>query len=298
MDTHSLYVCFTMDCEQINERASQGGPDTWELGERAIRGYCETLLEHNLGATLFVVPQAAERYRNLLLELAGHGIELGLHYHPQDHGYPDFLGAFTAEEQARMLGEAMDQWSQALGRTPLVFRPGNVSANDATFPVLVRLGFLAGSVSVPLRNFLEVRASWVGAPLDPHWTHQANRLLPGSLPFLEVPITVDWESSMWGGRTPLELRIEMVDARAHGFTVRKVVERQLGAGQAPVLVPMTHNIFAYDDPAEFRRQVLEGIMAEMSHTAQRHGLELQPVTLLQLRDMRLSEQEREETISI
>jgi hypothetical protein len=298
MDSFTLHVCFTMDCEQINERASQGGPVTWELGERAIRGYCETLLEHNLGATLFVVPQAAMRYRALLIELAGNGIELGLHYHPQDHGYADFLGAYTAEEQARLVGEAIDEWSQALGQAPLIFRPGNVSANDATFPVLVQLGFLAGSVSVPLRNFVEVRANWVGAPFDPHWAHQANRLLPGSLPFLEVPITVDWESIMWGGRTPLELRIEMVDARAHGFTVRKVVERQLKAGQPPVLVPMTHNIFAYDDPSEFRRQVLEGVMAEIQHTAERHRLKLRPVTLLQLRTMMLHEQDGQETRSI
>ena len=157
MNSNELHACFTMDCEQIDSLADQRGPVTWELGERSIRGYCETLLEHGLGATLFIVPQAAERYRTTLLELAGAGIELGLHYHPQDHGYPDFFGAFTSEEQDQMLREAMDQWSQALGLTPFVFRPGNFSANDATFSTLVRLGFLAGSVSLPQRNFMEAR---------------------------------------------------------------------------------------------------------------------------------------------
>lgn len=293
MNSNELYACFTMDCEQINELAHQGGPTTWELGERAMRGYCETLLRHGLGATLFVVPQAAERYRTTLLELAEASIELGLHYHPQDHGYPDFLGAFTAEGQERILGEGMDQWSQTLGLAPHIFRPGNFSANDATFPTLVQLGFLAGSVSLPLRNFIEARANWAGAPFDPHFAHRANRLLPGDLPFLEVPVTVDWESVMWSGRTPLELRIEMVDARSHSYTIRKAVKRQLDAGQrSPLLVACTHNIFDYGDPAEFRRQVLDGIVAEMRHAAELHGLTLRPTTLLGLREIMVESDSR------
>jgi peptidoglycan/xylan/chitin deacetylase (PgdA/CDA1 family) len=273
-----------MDCEQVDRLASQGGPATWDLGERAIRGYCETLEAHGLGATLFVVPQAAARYRDALLQLAATGSELGLHYHPQDAGYPDFLGGFTAGEQEAMLREAMDQWSQVLGLSPSVFRPGNFSANDATFPVLSSLGFLAGSVSLPLRDFVEARASWAGAPLDPHFTHRANRLLAGDLPFFEVPVTVDWESRMWGGRTPQDLRIELVDARAHGFTIRKSVKRQLDSGTQPLLVVYTHNIFDYGDRVEFRRQVLDGIVAEIRHAAELHDLRVRPITLLGLRD--------------
>jgi len=283
MDSSELYVCFTMDCEQIDDLAYQGGPATWELGERAILGYCETLASFGLGATLFVVPQAAPRYRSTLLQLADTGIEVGLHYHPQDSGYPDFLGAFTAGEQESMLREAIDQWSQVLGRAPHVFRPGNFSANDATLPTLVALGFQAGSISLPLRNFVEARANWTGAPFDPHFTHRANRLLAGDLPFLEVPVTVDWESRMWGGRTPQDLRIELVDARAHGFTIRKSLDRQLSSGQQPLLVIYTHNIFDYSDPGEFRRQVLDGVLAEIQPAAELHHMPIRPITLLGLR---------------
>jgi hypothetical protein len=286
MNDKLLFVNFTMDCEEVG--AHQGGPANWDLGERAIRGYCETLLDHGLGATLFIVPKAAEYYRATLLELGQLGnenIELGLHFHPQDHGYPEFLGAFTAEEQQQMLRDGMEPWAQALGIAPQVFRPGNFSANDATFSILVELGFLAGSVSCPMRNFVEARATWVGAPLDPHFAHPANRLMAGDLPFLEVPLTVDWESIMWGGRTPLELRIEMVDARAHGFTVRKAVKRQLDQGQeTPMLVVSTHNIFAYDDLTEFRRQVLDGLVAEIHRAAEMYELTLAPISLLSLRE--------------
>jgi hypothetical protein len=287
MDNSELYVCFTMDCEQINEFACQGGPTTWELGERAIRGYCEALMAHGLTATLFVVPQGAPRYRNTLFELGDAGIEIGLHYHPQDSGYPDFLGAFTGADQEMMLREAMDQWSQVLGRDAVVFRPGNFSANDATLPTLVRLGFQAGSISLPLRDFIEARANWTSAPFDPHFGHRANRLLAGDLPFLEVPVTVDWESRMWGGRTPQDLRIELVDARAHGFTVRKSLERQLSSGKQPLLVVYTHNVFDYSDSNEFRRQVLEGVVAEIRQAAESHHLTIRPLNLLDLRALML-----------
>ncbi|MFO7696543.1 MAG: hypothetical protein R6X16_05245, partial [Anaerolineae bacterium] len=275
-------VCFTMDCEQVD--ANQGGPPSWEYGERSIRGYCEALLKQGLGATLFVVPGGAEKYRAALLDLVGTGIELGLHYHPQDHGYHDFLGAYTGVEQCRMLSEAKAQWTQALSREPIVVRPGNFSANDATFPVLSELGFLASSTSCPLRNFIDAKANWTGAPLDPHFAHAANRLLEGDLPLFEVPLTVDWESFMWGGRTPLELRIEMVDARAHGYTVRKAIRRQLDSGTPdPVLVILTHSVFDYSDPSEFRRQVLDGLIAEISKTAELHELTVESTSLVDLR---------------
>jgi hypothetical protein len=274
-----------MDCEQINDLANQGGPITWDLGERAIRGYCETLLAAGLKATLFVVPQGTTPYRRALLDLSAAGIEVGLHYHPQDHGYRDFFGAFDGEEQEQMLRPAIASWSQDLGRMPQVFRPGNFSANDATFPLLAQLGFLAGGVSCPLRNFTDARANWVGAVMDPHFTHRANRLLAGDLPFFEVPMTVDWESIMWGGRTALELRIEMVDARSHGYTIRKAVKRQLDAGMAPVIVVLTHNIFDYGSTAEFRRTVLDGIIAEIRRAAEAQGLTVQPATLMELRTL-------------
>lgn len=281
MNNNSLFVVFTMDCEQVG--ANQGGPHDWDLGERAILGYCRTLLDHGLTATLFLVPRAADRYRRTVRPLMEDGIEAGLHYHPQDHGHADFLGAYTYEQQFEMLGNAVQEWEEVMGQRPRVFRPGNFSANDSTFPVLEALGIAAGSVSCPRRNFTEVRANWAGAPLDAHFAHRANRLLAGDMGFFEAPLSVDWESMMWGGRTPLELRLEMVDARAHGFTIRKIIDRQIKTGVLPHLVVMTHNVFAYGDPAEFRQQVLTGVIKEIEHAAQEASLSPKGVTLQTLR---------------
>lgn len=275
-----LYVLFTMDCETINEHASEGGPVDWDLSHRSITGFCQILWKYNYNPTLFVVPETAAVQAELLRSCAEKGAELGLHYHPQDHGYDDYLGAYNESEQYRMLDDAVNQWSEHIGYNPESFRGGNASGNDHTFPVLAKLGFKQGSLSIPDRNFTRVKANWRGTNLYPHHAHKANRLLDGDMKFLEVPVTVDPESIMWGGLTPLELRIEMVDSRSHGFTIRKSVERQLVKNQEfAVLVVITHNIFDYSDAGEFRAKVLHGIIEEISMCAQDRQLDIEGITL-------------------
>ena len=215
-----------------------------------------------------------------MLELEDWGAELGLHLHPQDYGYADYLGGYTLEEQKNMLEEACTLWSEALGKRPQSFRGGNFSANDATFPALAGCGFRQGSLSVPGRSFTRVKSNWAGGSMQPYHAHPANRLLAGALDFLEIPVTADWESVMWGGLTKLELRLEMVDARSHGFTIRKNVDRQLDAGvEHPYLLALTHNIFDYSNPAEFRRQVLDGVLDEIDRYAGEKELQKTGFTL-------------------
>lgn len=276
----NLNVIFTMDCEAINGLASEGGPNDWDFCKRSIIGYCEVLLKKNFRATLFIVPFTANKLSRILLELEEEGVELALHYHPQDHAYKDYLGAYDGEQQLSMLSEASDMWAQAIGKKPESFRGGNVSANDYTFPALERLGFRQSSCCMPGRNFTRVKANWKGSPMYPYHTNKANRLIEGSLELLELPMTVDWESIMWGGLTPLELRIEMVDARAHGFTIRKNVDRQLKDDfSLPYISVLTHDIFDYSDKSEFRTHVLEGVIAEIERCAEANGMGLNGATL-------------------
>lgn len=281
-----LYTIFTMDCEAINALAAEGGPSDWDFCKRSIVGYCEALLKRNFKATLFIVPYTAEKHSKILQELEREGIELALHYHPQDYGYNDYLGAYDGEQQYSMLSEAIDQWEQAIGKKPESFRSGNLSANDYTFPTLERLGFRQGSLSVPGRNFTRVKANWAGSPKVPYHTNKANRLIEGDLEFLEVPVTADWESIMWGGLTPLEMRIEMVDARAHGYTIRKNVERQLKNHDSfPYILILTHNIFDYSNKNEFRTQVMEGIIDELKNYTEKADLSLSGITLSEFHRM-------------
>lgn len=268
-----LDVMFTMDCEAIAQMSKEGGPVDWDICKRAMEGYCDTLLQKGLKPTLFIVPHTAQHAASVLLELQKAGAELGLHLHPQDYGYDDYLGGFNYEEQYSMLQEACDRWSNSLGQMPKSFRGGNFSANDHTFGVLYELGFRQGSLSVPGRNFTRVKSNWAGGMQQPYHTSRANRLIKGKMDFLEIPVTTDWESVMWGGLTKLELRIEMVDSRAHGFTVRKNIDRQLTGGiEDPYILAMTHNIFDYTNKSEFRRQVLDGVIEEIDTYAEKKEL--------------------------
>lgn len=275
-----LHVMFTMDCEARNDIATEGGPKDWDFCRRSMEGYTDLLLQHGYRPTLFVVPQTAEAHPQALLELKRKGAELGLHLHPQDFGYTDYLGAYSFEEQVAMLTRVTQVWENALGFRPESFRGGNFSGNDATAPALESLGYRQGSLSVPGRNFTRVKSNWAGAQLWPRHMHKANRLLKGELDFLEIPATADWESVMWGGLTKLELRIEMVDARAHGFTIRKSVARQCNEGiEEPYLCALTHNIFDYSNTGEFRRQVLEGMLQEIGDCAEHNALTIHGCTL-------------------
>jgi peptidoglycan/xylan/chitin deacetylase (PgdA/CDA1 family) len=289
MTDETLLVAFTMDVECPGEGSRDAGFTDWDLGERALRGYAERLALEGWPVTFFIVPPAAPRYASALESLRRAGCELGLHVHPQDIGYPEFLGAFTEEEQVALLEDATARWADVFGFRPYSFRPGNCSANDGSFAALVRAGFRQGSVSIPERRMPALRAVWTGAPKDVHFAHKANRLLVGELDFLEVPVTVDWESMIWGGQTPLDLRIEAVDARSHSFTIAKNVVRMRSAG-TPVksLCAFTHNYFDYSDGHEFRRITLDGVVGYVRSIAAKHGLTVRGVTLEQMRHEAIS----------
>jgi peptidoglycan/xylan/chitin deacetylase (PgdA/CDA1 family) len=275
-----LNVLFTMDVECPGEGSKEAGFNDWALGGNSVRGYARTLAAEGWPVTFFVVPEAADHYRDLLKELESEGAELALHVHPQDLGYPEYLGAYGREEQIEILSGAMATWGDALGARPYSFRPGNFSANDSTFPVLEQLGFRQGCVSAPERRMTSLRSVWTTAPKDPHFASRANRLLPGDSGFLEVPLTVDWESMIWGGITPLDLRVEAVDARSHSFTIEKNLRRMQDEKVSPMtLVPVTHNYFDYSSAIEFRAITLRGIIDQIKRLADRYELEVAGMTM-------------------
>ena len=77
--------------------------------------------------------------------------------------------------------------------------------------------------------------------------------------FVEIPITVDPDSRMWGGKHLQDLRVELVDAKNHRFTIQKAVDRQGQDDHQGIkyLNILTHNYFDYSNPSDFRRETLE-----------------------------------------
>jgi len=281
----TLYVSFTMDCERIRSECMAGGPSSWELSERAIRGYSETLLAAGITPTLFVVPECGQQHAELFKALAKRGVELGMHLHPQcfqDHRYDKYLGEYDARAQKEILAPGIEMLEEALGVRPRAFRGGNFSANDATFQVLVDLGFRQGSMSDPGRYLTRFAALWEGACPHAHWANARNKLIPGELPFLEAPLTTD-PTKRHKNWMPYELRIE------HGTFEKwhlpiinnalEVMERD--KVDFRVLSIFTHNYFDYSNPDHKRSKVVRGYIRHLEELRDRY--EVVPTTLEKIR---------------
>jgi hypothetical protein len=274
----SLLFSVQIDCE-----ATQSSMKNPALGARSIRGLAEIFSETSTKGTFLVIPGDLEAHGSLYQDLEKAGHEVGLHLHPAELGASEFLGVEGPETQRRLLSEAMDRFAQVMGRKPKSFCPGYGSANDFTFGVLDELGFTHGMVSIPTRNLPQCACTWGGAPLDPHYAHRYNRVLAGDLRFVNLPPTVDPESRMWGGAHPQDLRVELVDAKNHWYTIDKAMKRQV-AQNTPLkqIHALTHNTFEYGDRANFRRETCVGIIQGARQIAEREKLRFQPATLFEV----------------
>ena len=98
-----LYIAISMDCERIGSKSPSGGPGTWLVSEKAIRGFSEFLISVNFPPYAF--HNARMRGKNqafLFRELEEKGVELGMHMHPQeflDHRYKSYLGQHDKNTQ-------------------------------------------------------------------------------------------------------------------------------------------------------------------------------------------------------
>ena len=266
---------------QVDCESTQQSIDDPSLGERAIRGLAEVLAATGMKATFVVIPGDVQAHAPVYRELETEGHEVGLHLHPAEQGREEFLGVYGFEDQVDILREAMDVFEARMGRRPECFTPGYFSANDHTFPALEAVGLRHGLVSCPTRNLPSCACVWGGSPLDAHYPHRHNRCLSGEVDFVDVPVTIDPESRLWGGAHPQDLRVELMDAKNHFYTIEKAVKRQLAAGASvPVkyIKALTHNIFDYGDARDFRRETLVGIVEAAREICERHGAELEPAT--------------------
>ncbi len=289
MNDKRVFVCFTMDCETLQGRAGAGGPADWKLAEQAMRGYVEYLADRGYSATLFLVPETAEVLSHVAQDLAAAGADIGSHMHPQDAdvGYDGYLGEFDYDTQWQILGRARDRFAQAIGFAPTSFRPGNFSANNHTFSVLVDLGYRQGSVSLPGRQIAKIAARWDGAEPFAHWANGNDYKRAGNLDFLELPCTAHPQDASHPreGVDPRHLRLERDDFCEYG---RQIVEQSLDmqiANNHPlkVIVAMTHNTRDYGNPAEPARQHLQWLLDTIEQAAAARGLELVPATLARIR---------------
>ncbi len=252
-DETTFILSCKVDCE-----ATQPAIRDAALGDRASRGLADVLEKAGLRGTFLCIPSELSGQAALYRELEQRGHEIGLHLHPADQGYEEFLGIYDPEMQEKIIREAMNIFEQAMGRPPEGFCSGYGSGNDHTYPVLEKIGLRHGAVGIPTRVLPECCSVWAGMPLGAYYPHRYFRTLPGDVDFVQVSGTLDPDSRMWGGKHPQDLRVELVDAKNHWYTIHKDVQRQLRDRPSVCYIQIgTHNIFEYTDPRDFRRQTLE-----------------------------------------
>ncbi len=274
MDDKTFFVAVRADCEATAHAVNDPA-----LGERSVKGMLDVLAKEGIPGTFSVIPTDLEASPELYKEAEAAGSEIGLHIHPADLGSEEFLGVLGPEEQTAVLRQAKDRFEKVMGRLPKSLCIGYGSANDYTYRIFAELGFKHGKASVPTRILPECASVWAGAPLDAHYVHPYNRVLKGWLDFVEIPSTVDPDSRMWGGKHPQDLRVELVDAKNHWYTIAKAVDRQLKENTPVKYIEITtHNIFEYGNPTDFRRQTLEKMISHVKSILEERGCKLKPAT--------------------
>ena len=276
MKGNEFHVCWTMDCESVVPPISNP-----ELGRGAIKGYAQILEERGWHGTFFVLPEEVAALPNLIASLTDRGHEVGMHLHPKAAGHgSDYLATFSSDAQKNIVQKGMEVFEAHLGSHPVSARPGYFSVNDSTFPVFAGCGIRQTSASAPGRRMTSLASNWAGAPLFAHYANPYNRFLTGGLDLVEIPISVDWETMIWGGLHPQDLRIEYTDAKNQSFVIEKVMRRQI-AEDLPlkVLVILTHDIFRYDDAGNFRRETMLGMIETIQECAHALGVGLVGATI-------------------
>ncbi len=276
MGKTKFWVNWSIDCE-----ATQHSVNDAELGRKGASGFADILDEYGLKGNFFMIPSDAESDPDMYRSFVERGHEIGLHLHPGDEGYFEFAGVMSANEQYEVISIAKERWAEAIGFEPVSFCMGYGSANDFTYGVIENLGFKYGQVGIAGRRLVATASVWEGAPLTIHYANRWNRLLPGTMDFIEIPHTVDTESYMWGGKHPQDLRVELVDAKNHWYTMYKAMLRQKDDDSIPIKIlrGVTHNTFDYTDPKNFRRETLIGMIEGMQKLLDDANCELEAATL-------------------
>ncbi len=275
MADDALYVGLFVDCEST--QPAIGDP---ALGRRADAAIASVLEKFGLRGTFHLLPTEAEANGDLYKALAERGHEIGLHIHPAVQGYQEFFGIYGPEQQRKILKEGKDRFEAAMGGPPGSLCIGYASINDYSYEVFESLGFRHGMTCIPTRVLPECAAIHAAAPLSMHYANRYNRALIGDMDYVEVPVTVDPDSRLWGGKHPQDLRIELVDAKNHYYTIRKAIERQMADGSAvKYILAMTHNVFEFGEATDFRRQTLEGVLQHVYALAAEKGLKVVPATI-------------------
>jgi len=285
-----IHIVVSMDCERIrSESYRHDGTESWEMSERAIIGLAELLHEEGMKGSFLPTPATAAKHATLFGDLRSERFELGMQFHCdsfRDGEYTQVLGSYGYDKQKEILSLAKADWEDALGIALHTYRSGYLSANDYTFPILEELGIRQTSCSKAGRYRPSIAARWYGAPPYAHRPSASNRLLPGNLDIVEVPVAShpaerfspepSWDPTDPRPDRGLDIAVykELVDACLR--------EMEMIGPKVKTFVILTHNTLDYGSSEEPRRAIMVEMLRYIK-SREEEGWEIVPATFSDVR---------------
>jgi hypothetical protein len=246
-----IYFAYKVNCEPLRARSPMcGGPETWDESELTIRAIRDVFETRGLrrALTFLPTPEAAQAHAPLWREWHAEGVGLGVQPNVPGFRFPTYekdLGQYSEAMQRRIIAEAVDDFTQALGFRPESYVPCCGSRSAVTLRLLYEAGFRQMGTPAPGRYFPDrPDRCTVGVFPFPHWGNAAHHLVPGWLPLCIVPNSSDLSGGR--GARPTDLRAEAPVGEATRARYRQIVDQAIeisGLIEAPVrtVVGNTHN---------------------------------------------------------
>ena len=282
-----LYLNCGVDCEPLQEKSPMcGGPESWEVSEQTILRFVQLFTENDLlaGLSFHPTPEAAAAHPDLLSDLKGRGIEIGIQPNVPGFRFPTYdldLGCYDRDAQRKILGEALEDFQDALGFLPEVYTACCGSKSRDTYPLLMELGFRVSRAPVAGR-YLSDRPDrcTMGMFPYPHWASD-HHVIAGCRPLYVVPMTGDI-TAIGRDRRPPDLRPEREPNDETRAGYRHIVDMNLEVMRlidAPVkaIVIGTHNT------GRVHFDNLQYVLDYVREKAASEGMELAPISALGLR---------------
>jgi hypothetical protein len=284
-----INILLTMDIEPLSLKTIWKGPADTDASERSAAAFAEIAREAGYPVSYFIHPEMAQIQRKFLLGLEADGACLGLHIHATKFQHPlwDYeFGHYGPDDQRHMLADGKEQWAMALGRDPVYFRPGAYSANDATFAALASMGFRGGSVSLPGRVWRARYCVWSGAEFDPHRTHEAFRLVRGSMDFANIPLSVDLQTPVMLKSVPSLQTLHPMSSVETPLLLRDIIGGiKARTPDVPTLHLTANNGEPFDDSEGIWSAWLREVFAELGPACEEYGYRPVPATMETITDL-------------
>ncbi len=285
-----LYFQCGIDCEPLADKSPGcGGPASWEISEEVILRWVEIFKDNDLlgGLSFNATPEAAKAHADLFIDLKKQqGIPIEIQPNIPGFRFPTYkldLGYYDQETQRKIIGEAVEDFQNALGFVPECYLPCCGSKNEHTYPLLVEFGFKVTSAPVAGRYFSDrPDRCTIGMFPFPHWASN-HPIIGGCLPLYVVPGTGDF-TAIGRDKWTVDLRPERSPTGETLMSYRHIVDMNIEVMKL-VNAPVKAIVLGSHNAEYVHFENVQYVLEYLREKASSEEMELVPTSALGLREV-------------